>query len=335
MQVVHLLKEIDKDAPTEFQVLPFGRVELEGEPDAYVDEDTARAILADFERRGNDMVIDYEHQTLMDVQAPAAGWIKKLVDKGKEGLWVAVEWTAQARKYINNREYRYFSPVMWLEKGSRRVAGLKNVALTNDPKINNLKPIISKLNEQSTQKEGEEMLKKILKALGLADDAGEDKAVEMVESLVAKDKELETKTEVSACKEVLEALKLKEGVDAEAVIAKIDELSAPAGSAIELSKQVAQLTIQINDIKRDDLVELALKEGKTSPDEVKKWGLDLAAKNPAMFEQVVLSRPEGSVMPVNGLPKGAPKKGEAIEEVTLTVAKLMGNTEADIKKYSA
>ncbi|WP_261949169.1 phage protease [Paenibacillus melissococcoides] len=30
-----------------------------------------------FHRRALDIVIDYEHQTLEDVQAPAGGWIKE------------------------------------------------------------------------------------------------------------------------------------------------------------------------------------------------------------------------------------------------------------------
>jgi len=91
------------------------------------------------------MVIDYEHQTMHDVQAPAAGWIKRMIDRGTDGLWVTVEWTARAMEYLKNREYRYFSPVFWFEEGTRRVFRIQNVALTNDPLINSLKPIMAKM----------------------------------------------------------------------------------------------------------------------------------------------------------------------------------------------
>ena len=63
------------------------------------------------------MVVDYEHQTLSDREAPAAGWIKKidgLAIKAKDGLWAIAEWTEKARQYIQNKEYRYFSPVFWI-----------------------------------------------------------------------------------------------------------------------------------------------------------------------------------------------------------------------------
>jgi len=52
------------------------------------------------------MVIDYEHQTLKDIQAPAAGWIKQLTWKGEAGLWAVVDWTQQAACYLANKEYR-------------------------------------------------------------------------------------------------------------------------------------------------------------------------------------------------------------------------------------
>ena len=102
--IIEILKEI-KDIPNEFQLLPYGRIDIEGEPPAYVDEESIASVISHFTRRGNDMVIDYEHQTLKDVQAPAAGWIKRLVDRGREGLWAVVEWTERAKEYLKNKEY--------------------------------------------------------------------------------------------------------------------------------------------------------------------------------------------------------------------------------------
>ena len=91
------------------------------------------------------MVIDYEHQTLKSVEAPAAGWIKRLINRGEQGLWAAVEWTEKATKYLVNREYRYFSPVFMVRKSDRKVIQVTNAALTNSPQINHLTPIIAKL----------------------------------------------------------------------------------------------------------------------------------------------------------------------------------------------
>lgn len=43
-----------------------------------------------FKNRNIDLVIDYEHRTLNNVQAPAGEWIKELVLK-RDGIYVKVE----------------------------------------------------------------------------------------------------------------------------------------------------------------------------------------------------------------------------------------------------
>ena len=143
MKELLILKKIS-GAPNTFQVLPFGQIDIEGEPPVFLDDESMDSIIAHFDRRGNRMVIDYEHQTLKDVQAPASGWISKFVKKGMDGLWAVVEWTAKAKNYIANKEYLYFSPVFWIREKDRKVVAIKNIALTNDPKVNHLKPIIAK-----------------------------------------------------------------------------------------------------------------------------------------------------------------------------------------------
>ena len=143
--IVVFLREMT-GAPESFQVLPDGKIDIEGDEPAYLDAVSAAQVIQRFDERGNDMVIDYEHQTLKDdIQAPAAGWIKKLEYRGVQGLWAIADWTEKAKNYILNREYRYFSPVMLVDKKTRRVRAIFNVALTNSPRINNLTPIIAKM----------------------------------------------------------------------------------------------------------------------------------------------------------------------------------------------
>lgn len=159
LKILYALKSID-GAPGEFQIFPYGKIEIEGEDDAFINETSMDTIIADFNRRGNDMVIDYEHQTLKGVQAPAAGWVKKLVNRGKEGLWAVVEWTKQAKDYLENREYRYFSPVFWVQDQGRNVLKIENVALTNYPKVNNLMPIMAKMSLDEAREARESRSKK-------------------------------------------------------------------------------------------------------------------------------------------------------------------------------
>ena len=341
MKAFFVLKQLD-GAPGTFQVLPFGQIDIEGEPPAFLDAESMDSIIAYFERRGNRMVIDYEHQTLKDVQAPASGWITRFINKAEEGLWAVVEWTDRAKTYIANKEYLYFSPVFWVRAKDRQVVAIKNIALTNDPKLNHLRPIIAKLawsNEPETIKKGEDvMLKKLKKMFKLAEDAGEEKVVEAVEALVAKNTDLEKAAKdkpdlVVACKGVLDALRLGEDADETTVIAAISSLGKTDDVAKELSLQVAKLSKELSEMKQNDLVELALKQGKTSPDELEKWGSELALRDPKQFEMIVLSRPAGSVIPIGqaGIKKDDTK--ETVDDSVLTVAKMMGVTADDIKQY--
>ena len=131
------------EVPAEIQVIPFGRTEtVKGV--FVLDEEGARQVVAEFEARENDMVIYYEHKTLTGDEAPAAGWIKKLVNKGSEGIWAVVEWTARAKQYLEAREYRYLSPVFLFEDGTGRVVRLFNAGLTNIPAIDGMVPVVNK-----------------------------------------------------------------------------------------------------------------------------------------------------------------------------------------------
>jgi|GEM_PF-376732 len=290
--ILSVLKEMT-GAPTEFQLLPWGKIDISGDEPAYLYDQEAAALIEEFKKRGNDMVIDYEHQTMQDVQAPAAGWIKRLVWKGTEGLWVAVEWTAKAAEYLKNREYRYFSPVIWVSAKERRIVLLENVALTNQPKINNLKPLMAKMRHEDENKKQEReaiMFEKLKKLLGLANEAGDDKIEEAVTQLVAKNVKLEgDAAKVVACKEVMDALGAKEGAGKDEIVQIVASLKAPLDVAKTLSLEVAALKTKIAAMEQEDLVALALKEGKTSPEELDKWGRDLAGKAPEQFRQIVLA----------------------------------------------
>ncbi len=334
--ILAILKELT-GAPAEFQVIPAGKIDIQGEPPAYCDEASARNVIAAFKARGNDMVIDYEHQTLTDAQAPAAGWIKDLIWKGKDGLWAVVEWTDKARAYLETREYRYFSPVMFLRAKDRMINVLINVALTNTPKINNLRPIVAKLQQTGTITTNNKetiMIEKLKKLLGLADDASEDTITKAVEDALNKVKELESAAVPVAAKEVLDALGAKADAGKEELCRIIASLKAPGDVAVVLSQEVAALKTKITAMEQSDLVSLALKEGKTSPEELEKWGRNLAAANPEQFKLIVLSRPAGSVIPVGGIVIAKDQTPGALDDTQRSVNRMMGVTDEMYKKYN-
>ena len=76
-----------------------------------------RALADAINRRGNEFVIDYEHQTVLSADngqpAPAAGWAARVEWRDGLGLFAAdIRWTDRARAMLAAGEYRYISPVL-------------------------------------------------------------------------------------------------------------------------------------------------------------------------------------------------------------------------------
>ncbi|MCP4109601.1 MAG: hypothetical protein GY749_29450, partial [Desulfobacteraceae bacterium] len=104
-----IFKDIGTSAPAEFRVFPEGEIFNENDSlPVYMNKESAEIVISHFESLGHDMVVDYEHQTLEGVQAPAAGWVTKIEYRDGDGLYVHTEWTEKAVQYIEKREYRYF-----------------------------------------------------------------------------------------------------------------------------------------------------------------------------------------------------------------------------------
>ncbi|MGV3581901.1 MAG: phage protease [Methylophilus sp.] len=102
----------------------------------------ASRVIAKMAARKNDTLIDYEHQSLMTQlngqPVIAAGWFKSM-EYREDGLWaINVEWTASARSYIKNKEYRYISSVFAYDLRTGDVVDILSITLTNSPAIDGL-----------------------------------------------------------------------------------------------------------------------------------------------------------------------------------------------------
>ncbi len=156
------------EAPEYIRVLPLGYISSE-KGDFLVDSESFQMMKEHMEHRAVDIVIDYEHQTLRDMQAPAGGWIKELVLKS-DGIFARVEWTKRAKDYLQNREYRYLSPVVMVRNKDHKASQIHSVALTNTPAINGMMPIANSVNpplQADTQLN--EMQKKICRMLNMSE----------------------------------------------------------------------------------------------------------------------------------------------------------------------
>lgn len=89
-------------------------------------------------------VIDYEHQTnkteVNGKPAPAAGWAYNFFVNEK-GLFAKVEWTARAKEFIKNKEYKFTSPTFYTNKKGE-VVKLVSAALTNLPGLEVLQEVL-------------------------------------------------------------------------------------------------------------------------------------------------------------------------------------------------
>lgn len=303
--------------------------ELEGGERFLVDREAFELFAKYVERRGNEIVFDYEHQSLKDVKAPAAGWIKEYRYEDGVGILARIEWTEEAASYIVNKEYRYFSPVFYIRKSDKRLVGIHSVALTNTPKINNLPPLLAKLGDDFPGKEdnGMDFLKKLIAKLGLADDASEDDVLAAIATLDQKAKDVQVKEVVA--KDVLAALDMTEG-DTSAVVASIHALKQSTKGSVS-REEFDKLQKQLREKDATEVVAKAMAEGKITPDQ-KEWAQDYAERDLEGFKTFVAKAPV--VIPKDKLP-GNQEKGDkdTLDETTLAVAKMMDVSKEDIKKY--
>lgn len=106
---------------------------------------SAQLVMADYARRGNPLVFDYEHESLLPLEkrggapmrgiasAPSAAPEIRNDANGQPELWAKdVGWTAEAKRQITAGERRQISPVCDFDLETGEVLNLKNVALCRE-----------------------------------------------------------------------------------------------------------------------------------------------------------------------------------------------------------
>lgn len=328
-------REVDVGgAPEIISILPVGHVvSSKGKFD--VDAESFELMKAKIAQRGVDLVVDYEHQTLEGVQAPAAGWVKELIlDDGN--IKAKVDWTPKAREYLENREYRYVSPVITVRKSDGKAVGLHSIALTNTPAIEGMTPLVNKSEPEGGQEPMNELLKTLAGLLDLGEDATEEQVVEALKAL--KDAANATKQppdddSVVANKAVCELLGLKAGAPTEEVTAKIAGLQAGASIDPNLASEVKALKDQLANRDADEAVEMALKAGKITPAQ-RDWAKSYALSDPKGFAGFVELAPAAVTMSeVAGGAATVALKAEELTGDAMLACKQIGVSAEDIAKY--
>lgn len=340
MKGFYILKggEVDVgEAPEVISILPLGHVKS-SKGEFEVDAESLEAMKQGIAQRGVDLVVDYEHQTLKGVQAPAAGWVKAL-RMGDGCIEALVEWTETAAKYLKNKEYRYLSPVITVRKSDGKATGLHSLALTNTPAIEGMTPIVNSDNyNEGGQHNMNEFLKKLAELLGLGEDATEADVEAALKACTEENKSLKDKAaqppeadKIVANKAVCELLGLKAGAPADDVSAKIMELKSGNIDGVNVLAELKELNRKNAERDAADAVELALKGGKITPAQ-KEWAKEYALDNPEGFKSFVEKAPQ--IVPLSEVAgDSVALKSDKIDDATLLVCKQLGLSAEDVEKY--
>jgi len=134
-------------APDELILFVDGRNRMSGANTVIVNEESAAKVIAEFKDRGVEIPIDFEHSTItrgdIGLDAPAVGWIYALRYEKGVGLIAKVKWNEQAEKLIENKQYKYHSPVALIDDETNEVIVIHSVALTNTPRTKHQKELLA------------------------------------------------------------------------------------------------------------------------------------------------------------------------------------------------
>jgi len=142
----------------------------------------------DFNKKKRDLLFDFDHRCLDPFanNSKSAGW-GKVLRATEKGLEIDVEFTPAGKQAVENKEYRYLSPVYVMSSNRKdRKVSLHSVALTNIPFLKEL-PAIVNSEKNETNKQGE-MMEELTKLLSCNDES----VVEKVKDLINKNSELQT-----------------------------------------------------------------------------------------------------------------------------------------------
>ncbi len=102
--------------------------------------------------RGKEICIDYDHATLNEESshqgnAEAGGWCKSLERRGKELYATGIEWLDKAKTQIEDKAYKYFSPVIEFDDSTGNPKEIHSIGITNHPALHNCPKLLTAMND--------------------------------------------------------------------------------------------------------------------------------------------------------------------------------------------
>lgn len=240
-----------------------------------------RASLA--QERG--MPIDENHATDLAAPkggpAPARGWIVDLEARA-DGIWGRVEWTETGKALLSERAYRGISPVFFHDKGLRVIA-IGRASLTNTPNLRGLTPVIHQERNMD--------MARLLEALGLGADAGEDAVLGAIGKLK------EGPAIAPALQSSITALGAAFGVTGapEAILAGVQaKATAQPTEIVALQQQLSTVTTELNTLreegkreKAEAFIDGAIRAGRVGVKPSRDRFVSMHMADPAGTEEII------------------------------------------------
>ncbi|MEA9418523.1 phage protease [Aeromonas caviae] len=271
-----------------------------------LDKTIATTLINRAKALGQDILIDYDHQTLnvekTGKEAPAAGWYNgdEIEWREGQGLFIKPRWTERAAALVAAKEYRFLSAVFPYDAQGRPLE-LRMTAITNDPGVVGMQALAAlsalpasqpgQLANPSKETSMNELLKKLLAKLGIeltGDPTDEQlqKALTELDSLQASAKKApELEAALSAEKASLAALKAQPG--GQVYLAQF----VPVATYNALVTQVAALTAQVDTTDAATLIKEARTAGKVVAAEEEYLTAYAAQKGVAALKALLDPRP--------------------------------------------
>ncbi|NKB37868.1 MAG: hypothetical protein GKR93_11990 [Gammaproteobacteria bacterium] len=336
---------VNQGEPT--QLLPHGEFrgtdgQPKNAPHFQMNAAIAKRVIDKVSARDNDLVIDYEHQTLLSAEngkpAPAAGWWHDMEYIDGEGLFATtVDWTEDASTMIAKKQYKYISLVFpYDEEG--RPTDIYHAGLTNFPAIDGMEEVTlmaAKRFQHDDSTEDDSMNKELLKLLGLNEDATADDAIAALKAITGLNvvllegvglkveaTEEEAQTAIAALKASIDTAEIPDP-------AKFVSVSVVE----EMKTELATLKSIMNNNEATVLIDSALADGRLTAAQ-KGWAEDLAKSDIAALKKYV-----GSATPIPALLQKQTSLSNAkfdpeaaLSESDIAICKNLGISQEDFKK---
>lgn len=342
------------------QLLPYGHFNsVDGRPadvpskQWLMDKQAFESLKANSTYAVNDLVIDYEHQTLKAEQngqpAIAAGYfhINDIQFIEGKGLFIKPRWNEKAKAHLSAGEYKYISAVFGYDKQTGRPQFLHSAGLVNRPGLDGMEPLAqlaakqfhSNTNHTHNYKEDNAVnpiLLAILKALGIK--VNGDLPTEPA-ALSALQTQVDT---------ALAALQAKAD-SVPGLTTQITALSAggvvdpskyvPIAAVTELQQSLATLQAQVTGGEVEGLVSLGMSEGKILAS-MKPWATELGNQDVAQLKAFLAATPaiaalKGKQTENTNLDDNNENDVTALSADDKEAAKMLGIDETEFAKQKA